>query len=40
MTQECALVAKKTNGVLGCITRNATSKAREVIPGAVQPGED
>ena len=35
-----ALTAQKANYILGCIKRSMASRAREVIPGAVQPGED
>ena len=31
MRQQCALVAKKASGILGCIKKNVTSRSREVI---------
>ena len=32
MSQQCALMPRKANGILGSIKRNAVNRSREVIP--------
>ena len=39
MSQQCALVTKKVNGVLGCLKKSATRSMREVILYLLNPGE-
>jgi len=31
MSHQCALIAKKANGILGCVKKSAASRSREVL---------
>ena len=37
MSQQCALMAKMANGILGCIKKSMTSRYREVILPSALP---
>jgi len=37
MSQQCALVAMKANGTLGCMKKNMASRSREVILPSILP---
>ncbi|PKU42019.1 hypothetical protein llap_7677 [Limosa lapponica baueri] len=37
MSQQCTLVAKKANDILGSVKKSVTSRSREVIPPSTLP---